>query len=156
MPPSPAQTHSLSRQETDLLNRYQRDFPLQPRPYAAMAEALAMSEDDLLAMLTDLQDRGILGRVGATIRPNSAGASTLAALAVPPAQLDKVADLVSGMAAVNHNYAREHTFNLWFVLTAADDGALDRALADIEAATGLAPIKLPLEAEYHIDLGFPL
>ena len=140
---------TLTQQETDLLNCYQRNFPLQPRPYAAMAEAMDMSEAAVLDMLAGLRDRGILGRVGATLRPNSAGASTLAALAVPPARLEAV-------AAVNHNYAREHEFNLWFVLTAADDAALDQALAEIEAATDLCPIKLPLEAEYHIDLGFPL
>lgn len=150
----PAQ--SLSRQETDLLNRYQRDFPLEPRPFAAMAKAMAMNEDDMLAMLADLQDRGVLGRVGATVRPNRAGASTLAALAVPPARLDSVAGQVSAMAAVNHNYAREHEYNLWFVLTAADNAELDRVLTEIRVATGLLPIKLPLEAEYHIDLGFPL
>jgi siroheme decarboxylase len=147
---------TLTQQETDLLNCYQRNFPLQPRPYAAMAEAMDMSEAAVLDMLAGLRDRGILGRVGATLRPNSAGASTLAALAVPPARLEAVAGQVSAMAAVNHNYAREHEFNLWFVLTAADDAALDQALAEIEAATDLCPIKLPLEAEYHIDLGFPL
>lgn len=149
-------TQSLSPLETDLLNRYQRDLPLQPRPYAAMAEALGISEDEVLAMLADLQHRGILGRIGATLRPNSAGASTLAALAVPPDRLDAVAGHVSACPGVNHNYAREHEFNLWFVLTAADQTELDRALADIQATTGLPPIKLPLEAEYHIDLGFPL
>ncbi len=151
---APSQT--LSRQERELLNRYQRDFPLQPRPYAAIAEALGMREDDVLTLLAGLRDRGVLGRVGAAVRPNSAGASTLAALAVPATQLHAVAGQVSAMAAVNHNYAREHEYNLWFVLTAANDAELDRTLADIKAATGLSPIKLPLEAEYHIDLGFPL
>ncbi len=151
-----AAVQSISETERDLLNRYQRDFPLQARPYAAMAAAMDMREDELLAMLADLAERGILGRIGATVRPNSAGASTLAALAVPPDRLDAVADQVSALAAVNHNYAREHDINLWFVVTAADDAALDQALAEIEAETGLAPIKLPLVAEYHIDLGFSL
>jgi DNA-binding Lrp family transcriptional regulator len=152
MPP----VQTITEQERRLLNSYQRDFPLEPRPYAAMAAAMAMDEDALLAMLRDLKDRGILGRVGVTVRPNSAGASTLAALAVPPARLDAVAGQVSALTAVNHNYAREHDFNLWFVLTAADDVGLDQALAEIESATGLTPIKLPLDAEYHIDLGFTL
>ncbi len=147
---------SITEQERALLNGYQRDFPLEPRPYAAMAAAMGMDEDALLAMLRDLRERGILGRVGVTVRPNSAGASTLAALAVPPARLDEVAEQVSALPSVNHNYAREHDFNLWFVLTAADDAGLDEALAQIENETGLMPIKLPLDAEYHIDLGFTL
>ena len=151
-----AASEILTQRETDLLNSFQRDFPLVPRPYAAIAESMGLGEDELLAMLKDLQARGILGRVGATVRPNSAGASTLAALAVPAEELDAVAGIVSAMPAVNHNYAREHAFNLWFVLTAADRTGIDQALAEIQAATGLSPIDLPLEAEYHIDLGFPL
>ena len=147
---------TLSVQERDLINRYQRNFPLQPRPYAEMGEAIGLREDQVLQMLADLSDRGILGRVGATVRPNSAGTSTRAALAVPAEHLDAVAEQISAMAAVNHNYAREHEYNLWFVLSAADEVGIDLALQEIASETGLNPLKLPLEAEYHIDLGFPV
>jgi DNA-binding Lrp family transcriptional regulator len=64
--------------------------------------------------------------------------------------------LVSARPEVNHNYQREHRYNLWFVATAADQALLDRALREIERETGCAVIALPLEQEYHIDLGFDL
>ena len=75
---------------------------------------------------------------------------------MPPEQLETVAEQVSAHAGINHNYEREHRYNLWFVATAADEAALDALLADIERQTGLEVIALPLLEEFHIDLGFDL
>ncbi|MEZ5591799.1 MAG: AsnC family transcriptional regulator [Gammaproteobacteria bacterium] len=137
-----------------LLNDFQRDLPLTPRPFAAIAEQLGQRESEVLLALGRLQEQGTISRVGAVVAPHRAGVSTLAALAVPPAQLDEIADLVNSYPEVNHNYEREHDYNLWFVLTAPDQARLDAVLADIEQRTGLAVLDLPLEREFHIDLGF--
>ncbi len=51
---------------------------------------------------------------------------------------------------------RGHRHNLWFVAGARDRDALDAVFADIAAKTGLTPLDLPMEREYHIDLGFSL
>ena len=88
--------------------------------------------------------------------PQRAGASTLAALSVPDAELAQVADLVSRFEAVNHNYEREHRYNLWFVVTAADEAQVQQVLDSIEQQTGLPVLNLPLERSFYIDLGFPL
>lgn len=139
-----------------LLDDYQRGFPLVARPYAAIARELGIDEGEVLARLARLRDLGAIGRIGAVIRPHSLGASTLAAIAVPPARLDAVAALVAARPEVNHCYARDHQINLWFVITAADAGAVARCLAGIEAAAGLPVLALPLVEGYHIDLGFAL
>ncbi len=99
---------------------------------------------------------GAVSRVGAVFRPGAIGASTLATMAVPPGRLDCVATLVSRFPEVNHNYEREHEFNLWFVAAAQDDDALEAVLDRIECATGIPVLALPLVEEYHIDLGFRL
>jgi DNA-binding Lrp family transcriptional regulator len=57
---------------------------------------------------------------------------------------------------VNHNYEREHAFNLWFVVTGADAAAVALAVARIEAACGLRALRLPMQRAYRIDLGFDL
>ena len=88
--------------------------------------------------------------------PKRLGASTLAAMAVPRERLQSVAELVSGYEQVNHNYEREHVFNLWFVVTAEDERAVADVLADVHRRTGIAVMDLPLVEAYHIDLGFPL
>jgi len=94
--------------------------------------------------------------VGAVLAPRRVGESTLAALAVPAERLEEVAALVSRQPGVNHNYEREHRYNLWFVITGADEAAVQATLRVIEAATGLTPLVLPLQEAYHLDLGFPL
>lgn len=142
--------------EFRLLNEFQHDFPLDPAPFATLARQLDSDEATVLATLRRLQEAGAISRIGAVFAPRSVGASTLAALAVPPNRLDEVAALVNAHAGVNHNYEREHRYNLWFVATAADAAALAALLTEIRDETGLTPISLPLVEEYHIDLGFDL
>lgn len=139
-----------------LLNDFQRDFPLEPRPYARIAETLGVTEEDVLAELADLMDRGMLSRVGAIVQPNTVGVSTLAAMAVPPERLEQVAAIVNAEPGVNHNYEREHLINLWFVVAAADEDALADALERVERKSGIPVLDLRLEQAFHIDLGFDL
>jgi DNA-binding Lrp family transcriptional regulator len=142
--------------DQQLLDDFQRDFPLIPRPFAAMATRLDLSEADTLTRLRQLQSAGRISRVGATVRPNTAGASTLAALAVPETRVEEVAALVGAEPGVNHSYLREHGWNLWFVATAPDANALDAALARIRNHSGLSLLDLRLIRPFNIDLGFSL
>jgi siroheme decarboxylase len=140
--------------ERRIVDCYQDGFPLEPAPFAAMAEALGVTQAEVITALERLEAQGALSRIGAVVPPNRVGASTLAAMAVPPDRLEAVADLVSRHETVNHNYEREHDFNLWFVVAAENREAVEAALRDINAATGLEVLDLPLEEAYHIDLGF--
>ncbi len=146
----------LNETERRVLNEFQHGLPLEPRPFARMAAQLDCDEAGVIALLRDLQARGLITRVGPVFHPRRIGASTLAAMAVPPERLEEVAALVSAIPGVNHNYEREHHINLWFVVTAADQEALAATLADIEAATGLEVLDLPMLDDYFIDLGFQL
>ena len=137
-----------------LLNDFQREFPLNPEPFDRIARELDISTDNLLDYLRELQVSGVVSRVGPVFRPNTIGASTLAAMAVPPAQLDQVAAIINNFAQVNHNYEREHRFNLWFVVTAQDRPAVEATLDAIRQQTGYDVMSLPLLRDYHIDLGF--
>jgi len=146
----------LSDLERHLLNDYQHGFPLSPTPYADIAHELGVSEAEVLATLTRLQQQGAVSRVGAVLRPNTVGVSTLAAMAVPNAELETAAALVSAYPEVNHNYEREHSLNLWFVVTAPDSVRLQQVLDDIAARSGYEVLPFPLIEDYHIDLGFDL
>ena len=137
-----------------IINTYQRDFPLEARPFAKIGDMLGLSEEDIISEILTMQEIGIVSRVGATVQPNRAGASTLAAMAVPNARLEEVADIVSAQSEVNHNYEREHRFNLWFVVTTTNQSEVEKTLSRIEDLTGIAVMPLPLEKPYHIDLGF--
>jgi len=137
-----------------LLNDFQKNFPLSPAPFEQIARSLNISTETVLAMLRELQAQGAVSRVGPVFRPNTVGASTLAAMAVPAEQLESVAATVSSFGQVNHNYEREHRYNLWFVVTAEDHADLEDTLQAIERACGYPVLSLPLVRDYHIDLGF--
>jgi DNA-binding Lrp family transcriptional regulator len=137
-----------------LIENWQRGFPLVPRPYAAIGCKVGLAEAEVIESLRKLKMAGVLVRVGATVRPNAAGASTLAALRVPSECMDDVAAIINAEPSVTHNYEREHAFNLWFVVTAADCGSVERVLDRIRRETRLEVLNLPLQHSYFIDLGF--
>ncbi len=140
----------------NLLNDYQHSFPLVSEPFGDLARQLGTDVNTVLNEVRQLQENGTISRIGPVFRPNTVGVSTLAALSVPPDQLDHYAEIVNRYPQTNHNYEREHEINLWFVLTAADQQQLDDTIRDIEAETGYEVLVLPLVKEYHIDLGFNL
>lgn len=154
MPNLPVEAACLPPVALALIDAHQQRLPLVSRPFALLGQRHGLTETQTLDLLGQALSEGVLSRVGAVFAPNTVGASTLAALAVPPDQLEGVAAYVSSLPQVNHNYARDHAFNLWFVVAADTPLAVRDVLARIHLSTGLKPLNLPLECEYHIDLGF--
>jgi DNA-binding Lrp family transcriptional regulator len=144
------------RMRQQLLDHYQRDFPLVPRPYRQIAEDLGTTEADILELFGALKEEKMISRIGAVVRPNTIGASTLAAMRVPEAMLEDVGSRVGSRAEVNHCYSREHAYNLWFVVTARNQGEVRRVLDGLQEEIGYPVLVLPMLKDYHIDLGFRL
>ncbi len=140
----------------NLIALAQDGFPLTPRPYAALAQWLGSDEQTILDILRQLKQSGILSRIGAVYKPGSVGASCLAALKVPPERVEAVAELVSAHPEINHNYLREHVWNLWFVVTAPDLTRRNAVLDEIERQTALPMLRLPMVEPYYLNLGFAL
>jgi len=149
-------THQITRLQKQLLDAYQHGLPISSTPYADMAGKLGAREDEVINALEKLTDAGLISRVGPVFRPGAIGVSTLTAMMVPKARLQEVATLVNSYPEVNHNYEREHHFNLWFVITAATEMRLQEILDEIERSVSLPVMALPMQASYHIDLGFDL
>ncbi|WP_127998302.1 siroheme decarboxylase subunit beta [Piscinibacter defluvii] len=137
-----------------LIDGWQRGFPLVREPFAAIADRLGAREVDVLRACTRLHEDGVLGRIGGLFGAGAGGAGALAALAVPRERLAEVAARVSARPGVNHNYEREHRWNLWFVVHAADAEALARTLDAIGHEAALPMLRLPMRRAYRIDLGF--
>ena len=142
--------------EQRLLNDFQHGLPLTEEPFADIARQLGVYQTTVIETLERLQTEGVISRVGAVFRPNRISASTLVAMAIPEDDLQRVANIVSEFNEVNHTYEREHRYNLWFVVVAADDASLRAVLAQIETDCGYPLLDLPLLEEFFIDLGFEL
>lgn len=149
-------TVSLDALDRQLLIRYQKYLPICAEPYQLMAEELNCSEEQVIEHLKRLQSLGVLSRIGPVFEHRRAGASTLAALAVPEERVEAVAAYLNTFDEINHNYQREHHYNLWVVVTAENQTRLNDILDTITAVTGLSVLDLPMVEGYRIDLAFPL
>jgi len=139
-----------------LFGEWQRGFPLVPRPFAEIGAALDVPEQEIMTRLTRASASGTVSRVGATLRPNTVGASTLAAVAATDLRVDEIAGQICAEPGINHSYLRENDWNIWFVATGPDRASVDATLARIRTATGLPVLDLPLIRPYNLDLGFAL
>ncbi|QGX98365.1 Lrp/AsnC family transcriptional regulator [Roseovarius faecimaris] len=139
-----------------LMNDWQRALPLVPHPFRIIGETLNTTEEDILLRLKSLLASGSISRVGATCRPNTLAASTLAAVAAPPERIEEVAAIITGIEGVNHSYQRENEWNIWFVATGPTRDFVDAALDEVARKTGLKVLDLRLVRPFNVDLGFAL
>ncbi|HXH03956.1 MAG TPA: AsnC family transcriptional regulator [Candidatus Competibacteraceae bacterium] len=143
--------------ERAILNRLQRGLPLLAEPFAAVAEELGCSQEELLVRLQRLLADGVLTRFGPLYNAERLGGGlTLAAMAVPQDELERVAARVNAFPEVAHNYAREHRYNLWFVLATESRQRVGEVIAAIEADTGYPVLDLPKLEEYGLELYLPV
>jgi DNA-binding Lrp family transcriptional regulator len=146
----------LDEVDARLVDGFQSGFPVEEQPFRAVGEALGVSEDEALERVRRLRERGVFRRFGAVLNPPVIGSSTLAAVQAPPDRFDAVVEAINAYRQVNHNYRRDHAWNVWFVVTAATRERRDEILAEIESETGCSVLVLPMLTDYYIDLEFPV
>ena len=82
------------------------------------------------------------------------GGLSLCVMRVPKAQFEQTAEKVNAFQEVAHNYARDHAFNMWFVLATETPERIDEVVAEIEEVTGYPVYNLPKKEEYFVGLRF--
>ena len=138
-----------------IINELQGGFPLSAEPYRDAAARLGTCEAELLRRLDALLDAGVLSRFGPMYHAERlGGALTLAAMKVPAADFERVAAQVNAHPEVAHNYAREHEFNMWFVLATETPERIDQVIAAIESETGYPVYNMPKQEEFYVGLRF--
>ena len=153
---APRQEH-LDALDRRLLSVVQSGFPLEPRPYTLLGEALGLTEAETLARVRALRAKGIIRRLGANFQSSGLGFhSTLCAAAVPEDRLEAFITLVNQQPGVTHNYLREHTYNIWFTLIAPSKEKALAEIANMEEASGLRILNLPAEKLYKIKVDFDM
>ena len=135
---------ALDDLDRKLLNLMQGSFPLQARPFAAVATAAEVSEQEVLARVQRLLDERIIRQVTPIYDTRALGyGSMLVAAKVDPENPWQAAKIVNSHPGVSHNYLRNHDFNMWFTLAVEPDSrlGLDGTLDVLQRLTGAESIR---------------
>ncbi|HLD82422.1 MAG TPA: Lrp/AsnC family transcriptional regulator [Candidatus Omnitrophota bacterium] len=118
----------LSILERKILNSIQIDLPLNQEPFKELSKKLKIKEEELVARIRRLKEKGIIRNFSAGINHRKLGfRSTLLALKVPEEKIEAVAGRISAYPQVTHCFLREGEYNLWTVLI-YKNGLLERFL----------------------------
>ena len=136
-----------------IVNALQGGFPICDEPYREVAERLGIAEAELIVRLGRMLESKTLTRFGPMFQvERMGGAFVLAALAVPEADYERVAEQVNALPEVAHNYLREHALNMWFVLATETPEGIPAAIEKIERETGLKVDAFPKLKEYFVEM----
>jgi siroheme decarboxylase len=147
----------MDQTDKRILDLIQTGFPIASRPYAAIGEAVGLTESEALARVRALRGQGIIRRIGANFQSAKIGfSSTLCAASVPAERLDAFIAAVNAHPGVTHNYLRDHPMNVWFTMIGPSPEAIREALAAITAATGVSVLNLPADRLFKIRVDFAM
>ncbi len=148
-------TQALDPIDRAILNRYQGGFPICERPYQAAAETLGISEQELIRRLERMLAQKQLSRFGPMYHAERLGGGlSLCAMRIPEDRYEQVTEQVNSFPEVAHNYARDHAFNMWFVLATETPERIDSVLQEIKQRTGFRVYNMPKLQEFFIGLKF--
>lgn len=115
----------LEELDRRLLNLMQGRFPIEPRPYARVAELAEISEDEVMRRVQHLLDERIIRQVTPIFDTRALGySSMLVAAKVDAENPHRAAKIINAHPGVSHNYLRNHEFNLWFTIATEPDSKL--------------------------------
>jgi siroheme decarboxylase len=149
-----ADSDQLTDLDRELLNAVQWDFPLEPRPYAALAERLGVTEPEVRARVEHVKDAGVLRQLSAIFDTRALGySSALVAAKVDPDRIDEAAAVISAHPGVSHNYKRNHAYNLWYTIAVPPGESLEEHVDVLHRESGaLVTRRLPTLKLYKIGV----
>ena len=109
----------LTNEQIELIRLLQEEFPLCERPFAALADSLGKSEQEVLEMTLELQKQGRLKRIAAALFHRSAGylVNSMLVWDVPEERVSEAAAAAMKFPQVTHCYVRcrlpEFDYNLY-------------------------------------------
>ncbi|MBF0194119.1 MAG: AsnC family protein [Magnetococcales bacterium] len=105
----------LNEKEASLLEAIQAGFPLTPRPFQDIGIAIGQSESEVIATLQNLNERGVIKRMGVVVRHRELGfkANAMVVWNVPDHLVSQKGKLIGEMDFVNLCYLRSRALPRW-------------------------------------------
>ena len=129
--------------EKKIIALIQGDMPVEKHPYRIIANKAGTDEQTVLAVIQDLNHRGIIRRFGATLRHQRSGfnANAMVAWRVDEDRVEAVGQLMASFDQVSHCYrrdpAKDWPYNLYTMVHATDESACREIAADISEKTAV-------------------
>src|SRR5262249_42061604 len=144
----------LEALDRELLNAVQWDFPLEPRPFAVLAERLGIDEAEVMARIAKVKELGVLRQLSAIFDTRALGyGSALVAAQIDPDRVDDAAAVISAPPGVSHNYKRNHRYNLWYTIAVPPGESLEDHIEVLHHESGaVVTRKLPTLKLYKIGV----
>ena len=139
---------ALTEQDKQIILALQEGLPLVSRPFQSMAQALGISEEDLISGVKRLVDDGLIRRFGATVRHQDLGyvANALVVWDAPDNQVEEAGRIMAGFDEVPHCYQRPRhprwPFNLYTMVHGQTREACLQVVERIARAAGLEKFRL--------------
>jgi DNA-binding Lrp family transcriptional regulator len=133
----------LTPAEMEAVRLLQRDLPLQPRPFDAMAKNTTLAAEEILGVARTLLQRGQMRRFGAHVTARKPGfsASAMGVWVVPAERVDEYGAKMSQNKAVSHCYLRpvysDWPYNLYTIVHGRSVDECESIINDLAIDTGL-------------------
>jgi DNA-binding Lrp family transcriptional regulator len=109
----------------EILLRVQKNFPLVPKPFEAIANELNVTQDEVINILKEQKEQNIIRQTSAIFDTKSLGyKSSLVAFEIDEDKIDDAVEIINSHPGISHNYERNHKFNIWFTLAVAPETKL--------------------------------
>lgn len=136
-----------------LVGLLQRDFPVVEEPYMALAGRFGTDESEVMSAIARMKAEGLVRQISPVVDARRAGyRSTLVAMDVSSAVMERAAEIIAAHPGVSHAYERNHRFNLWFTLSLPDDADVNDEMERIRRQCG-AEIAFSLPALRLFKIG---
>jgi len=105
----------LSRIERQLIAATQHGLPLLERPFEAVGAVVGLSEDEVIAQLAQMRERGLIRRIAAVPNHYRLGyvANGMTVWDVDDAQVDELGARIAAQPGVSHCYRRPRHLPSW-------------------------------------------
>jgi siroheme decarboxylase len=137
----------LTDTDRELIAAIQQGLPLASHPYALIGVQLGLSEAEVIARLAELQDAGLIKRMGVVVRHRALGyrANAMVVWDVPDNELERVGRLLAAETCVTLCYQRprrlpDWPYNLFCMIHGRERDIVLRRLAQIIEFHGLQAI----------------
>jgi DNA-binding Lrp family transcriptional regulator len=133
----------MDEKDREILQMLQGRFPLDSEPYKVIGDKLWIDEVSVISRIARMIESGSIRYVGPFFDSRKLGyKGCLAAIDVPPDQVEKAAAVINQFHEITHNYQRKGTPNVWFTVIANSDQRREEIFAKIKAETGVDEVKM--------------